>query len=342
MTIQKLRKGDKVAILSPSSGLAGIFPWVLDLGIERLKSNFQLVPVEYPTTRMPAASAKLRADDINAAFADPDIKGIIATLGGHDQIKVLKYIDKEILQNNPKPFFGYSDNTNLHQLLWKLGIPAYYGGSIMTQFAMQGAMHAITEESINNALFEHGEVKLPTANVFTDVDLDWADRSTLNGERSMEKNEGWYWDGNGEVEGVLWGGCVETLTVQLESNIYLPDEEDLKDIVLYLETAEDIPEHWVVEYLLIALGERGILSKTKAVLVGRPKAWQLEKQLDADQKNQYRKDQRDIVVRTVREYNNDAIIVQNMDFGHTDPQIIVPSRNKARIDESTRSVYFKY
>ena len=342
MQLDKLQRGDKVAILSPSSGLAAVFPWVFDLGIERLKTEFDLVPIEYPTTRMTAASPQLRAIDINAAFADPDIKGIITAIGGHDQIKVLKYIDQSIVSQNPKPFFGYSDNTNLHQLLWKLGIPAYYGGSIMTQFAMQGAMHEITTKSIEDALFNKGEVKLPIAESFTDTDLDWANESTLNDERKMEFNEGWYWDGVGQTEGILWGGCVETLTIQMETDKYLPAPEDMQDVVIYLETAEGIPEHWVIEYLLIALGERGILNMAKAVLVGRPKAWQLDKQLDTKQKAQYRKDQRDTVLRTVREYSSSAIIIQNMDFGHTDPQIIVPSRNRARIDSSDHSIFFTY
>ena len=54
-----------------------------------------------------------RAADIHAAFADPGIKAVIASIGGDDQITVLPYLDRELIRANPKPFFGMSDNTNL-------------------------------------------------------------------------------------------------------------------------------------------------------------------------------------------------------------------------------------
>ena len=61
LQLPKLSPGDQVAIISPSSGLPGLFPWVQDLGLERLKSMFNLVPVEYPTTRQMGSSLKDRA-----------------------------------------------------------------------------------------------------------------------------------------------------------------------------------------------------------------------------------------------------------------------------------------
>lgn len=65
----KLNKGDKVAILSPSNGLPGLFPWVQDYGLKRLKDDFGLISVEYPTTRQMGSSLKDRARDIMDALA---------------------------------------------------------------------------------------------------------------------------------------------------------------------------------------------------------------------------------------------------------------------------------
>src|SRR5579884_2713216 len=109
----KLHPGDKVAILSPSSGLPAIFPAVYEQGLQRLREVFRLEPVEYPTTRTWQAPPQERARDIHAAFADPEIKAIISSIGGDDQIKVLKYLDPELIKSHPKAFFGFSDNTNL-------------------------------------------------------------------------------------------------------------------------------------------------------------------------------------------------------------------------------------
>src|SRR5438552_1419608 len=95
-----LNPGDKVAIVSPSEGCAFLFPWVYEQGIRRIKEQFQLEPIEFPTAcKSPeylAKNPKARADDINQAFADTSIKAIIATIGGSDQIRILPYLDKEI------------------------------------------------------------------------------------------------------------------------------------------------------------------------------------------------------------------------------------------------------
>jgi muramoyltetrapeptide carboxypeptidase LdcA involved in peptidoglycan recycling len=106
----KLCPGDKVAVLSPSSGLPELFPAVYEQGLRRLREIFQLDPVEYPTTRKMYSSAQDRARDIHTAFADPEIKAIFASTGGDDQLKVLKYLDPQLMQEHPKAFFGYSDN----------------------------------------------------------------------------------------------------------------------------------------------------------------------------------------------------------------------------------------
>ncbi len=116
-------------MISPSSGMPFLFPWVYEQGLSRIKEIFQLQPVEYPTARQSpdylSNNPKARAEDINRAFADPSIKGIIATIGGIDQIRILPYIDKEVIASNPKIFMGYSDCTNLHLFLWNLGIISY-------------------------------------------------------------------------------------------------------------------------------------------------------------------------------------------------------------------------
>ena len=52
-----------------------------------------------------------------------------------------------------------------------------------------------------------------------------------------------------------------------------------------------------------ALGERGILSRVKAVLNGRPQAWFFDKQFSSQEKKEYKDQQRHIILETVRKYN---------------------------------------
>src|SRR5258708_35478782 len=95
-----------------------MYPAVYEQGIQRLREIFHLEPVEYPTTRMMHSSPQDRARDIHTAFADPEIKAVISSIGGGGQLKVLKNLDPELLQKTPKAFFGYSGKTNpLHFFL---------------------------------------------------------------------------------------------------------------------------------------------------------------------------------------------------------------------------------
>lgn len=340
--LQKLSKGDQVAVISPSAGLPEIFPWVQDLGLKRLSEQFGLVPKEYPTTRKLDSSLEDRAKDVMEAFSDQENKAVFASIGGSDQIKLIKHLDPKVFINNPKPFFGYSDNTHLHNFLWGMGIPSYYGGGVMNQFGMNIQMFDITVNSVKQALFEGGEVELEVSEEYNDIGLDWSKKENLEKQRPLEPNDGLFWDGEGEAEGVLWGGCVESLIVQSSTGKYLPSDEDIEGTILILETAEDIPEHWIVEYLLTGFGERGWFDKFKAILVGRPKAWEFDQQNTPEKKATYRKQQRETILGAVREYNKTIPVVQNLDFGHTDPQVVMPLGNLAKVSTQSKRIYLSY
>lgn len=342
LQLPKLAKGDKVSIVASSGDAAARFPWVYQKGLQQLQSVFGLEPIEYPLTRELHPSLQTRAKHIMDAFADPHTKAVIATIGGIDQIQLLKYLDKEVFLNNPKPFFGFSDNTHLINYLWNLGIPSYYGGSIMTQYAFHGGVQPFTEKFLRLALFEKGEFELTSSEQYNDIGLNWADQSNTDKIRIMEPNEGWYWDGKQNAAGVLWGGCVESLVAQLGTNKYLPNESDLQGSVLFLETSEEIPDPWIVMYVLIAMGERGWFNKFQAVLVGRPKAWEFNKPKTTEQKDTYRAEQRQTVINTIRAYNSSIPIVQNLNFGHTDPQIALPVGQSVRVDTASKRIFANF
>lgn len=340
--LHKLSRGDGVSIISPSADLAGQWPWVLDLGLERLENELGLKPVEYPTTRKTNNSLEERARDIMSAFEDPTTKAVIATIGGQDQVKLLKYLDKNVLLNNPKPFFGFSDNTHLGNYLWNLGIPSYYGGCILTQFAFEQGMQELTLEYLKHAMFDSGEFELKRSEEYNDETNDWSSKDSLKNPRKMEPNENWHWDGNQDAEGVLWGGCLESMVVQSSAQLYMPANEDLERTILFLESADGNTKPWITEYILTGFGERGWLNKFQAVLVGRPKAWELDLKINAKAKAEYRKEQREMVLNIVREYSKDIPVIQNLDFGHTDPQVVLPKGNKARISNSEKKIYLTY
>ena len=94
--------GDRVAVLSPSFAAPAVAPAVHEQAMRRLQEVTGLVPVEYPTTRRLDASAIDRAADLNAAFGDPEIRAVLATIGGDDQITVIPHLDPDLVTTRPR------------------------------------------------------------------------------------------------------------------------------------------------------------------------------------------------------------------------------------------------
>lgn len=336
--LPKLNRGDRVAILSPSFAAPGQWPAVYELGLRRLRDVFELDYVEYPTTAQVGSSPQDRARDLIAAFENPDIKGIITSLGGDDRVLYAKNLPTEPFVNNPKPYFGYSDNTHIQNHLWLCGIPSFYGGALFTQFALQGRMDDLTVDYLRHALFDVGDFKLRASDRYSDIGLDWNDPDNLARRRTYEPNTGWLWDGDVNAEGVSWGGCLESIDEILRHGVPIPALEDFNNIVLISETSEEIPSAEYVHRVYWAFGERGILKRVQGVLVGRAKAWEFNKPQSAKHKQEYRQSQAAIIVQTVRRYNAIAPVAQNLDFGHTEPQICLPYGRRISINSTHKTI----
>ncbi|MGC0332718.1 muramoyltetrapeptide carboxypeptidase LdcA involved in peptidoglycan recycling [Streptomyces sp. SAI-170] len=336
--------GDRIAVVSPSAGLPELFPRPYELGLERLREDFGLEPVEYPTTRKMGATPQERAADIHAAFADPDIKAVIASIGGDDQITVLPHLDRELIRANPKPFFGYSDNTNLLAYLHNTGIVGYHGASVMCELGRPGSMNPLTADSLRAALFDSGPYELKPAERWGDVNGDWADPATFESEPAMRPGDGWTWvNADRVVEGRSWGGCLEIVAWLLMADREIaPDLGHYDGGVLLLETSEDMPSATEVFYVLRGMGERGLLKRFSALLMGRAKTWSFEQPNSPEDAARYAAEQRDAVLRAMRMYAPNTPIVFDVDFGHTDPQLVLPYGGLIRVDGPARRITVTY
>ncbi|GGM91618.1 LD-carboxypeptidase [Lentzea pudingi] len=337
----KPQPGDRVAVVSPAAGLPGLFPLPHELGLQRLRQDFGLIPVEYPATRTMGSTAQERAKDLHAAFADPDIKAVIATIGGDDQITVLKHLDTELITANPKPFFGHSDNTNLLTWLANRGITGFYGGSLMVQFGRSGAMHPTTKDSLKAALFTPGEYRLTESTAYGDKDSPWDDPATFDTEPVLEPSGGWIWhQPNRTVRGRSWGGNLEILSWLLMAGTEINAPEHHDGQVLFFETSEEMPSATEVYRILRNMGERGLLRRFPAVLVGRAKAWSFT---DRDTgRATYTSEQREAVLRAFAEYAPEAMIVFDVDLGHTDPQVVIPVGGTIEVNGPDRTITVTY
>jgi muramoyltetrapeptide carboxypeptidase LdcA involved in peptidoglycan recycling len=321
-----------------------LFPDLHEQGLRRLRDELDLVPVEYPTTRVLGASAADRARDLHAAFADPDIKAILATIGGEDQITVTPHLDGELIRANPKPFFGYSDNTNLLHFLWRQGIVGYHGGSTMVHLARGGRTHSDTMASLRSALFHPGWFDLTCPLAFSDETLNWSEPASLTTEPVARRTSGgWTWyQPNKVIEAPTWGGNLEIVGWLLMADRAVPTPDEIDGHVLILETSEEMPGAEEVFRTLRNMGERGLLGRFSALLMGRAKAWDIHHHTTLPEREVYAADQRAAVSRAMQTYNPDATLIFDVDFGHTDPQLVLPYGGLVRVDGPGRTISVHY
>lgn len=337
--------GDTVAVVAPSSGGAAAARHVLSLAIDRLRSTFEVEPVVHPTARQSdaylRAHPEARAAAIHEMFRDPDVGAAFATIGGDDQLRVLRHLDREVLRANPTRFFGMSDNSNLALFLWREGVVSYYGGQLLNQVATPGYLHPYTERYLERALFEASLGELAAAEEWADLTTGWHE-GYADADPGYEPAPGWTWAGGNEaVEGRLWGGCLAILEWQLMAERYLPDPSRLDGAVLLLETAEDLPPAKRVRWALMAMGERGLLQRFDAVLVGRPATQNWRDERDDEEREVYRRDQREAILGQLERYNPDAPVIFDLDVGHTNPTAPLPIGGRVGIDPAARSIVFE-
>jgi muramoyltetrapeptide carboxypeptidase LdcA involved in peptidoglycan recycling len=335
--------GDKVAVLSPSFAAPAVGPAVHEQAMRRLHELTGLVPVEYPTTRRLGAAPEDRAADLNAALGDPEIRAVLATIGGEDQITVVPHLDPELLRADPKPFLGYSDNTNLLNWIWTNGVAAFHGGSTQVHLGPGPQVDEVHASSLRAALLDGGRLQVTEPGESEDMGKDWQDPAALTEYGAREPTEPWTWAGPARsVTGRTWGGCAEVVQWVLTAGRFPASPDVLEGAVLILETSEELIPARELGWILRSMGERGLLAAVDAVLVARPPTSSFEVRPTLQERAARRAEQRDEVIGTVQRYNPDAVIVVGVPFGHTRPQWVLPYGGDVTVDGTSQTLWADY
>jgi muramoyltetrapeptide carboxypeptidase LdcA involved in peptidoglycan recycling len=330
---RRLQRGDTVAVVSSSWGGPHTFPHVFDRGLSVLANEFGLRIKEMATARMSptdlAKQPQVRAQAINEAFADPSVSAIVASIGGNDSARILRYLDRDLIKANPKIFMGYSDTTSQNVFLHNLGLVAFNGPAVMAGFAQlenfpEASGHALA------ILFEPTDTyayqPFPT---WTERYHDWNDPESNGRVGELHEHDGWHWlNGSGVHEGRLFGGCVEVLEF-LKGTEHWPTQEFWNDRILFLETSEEKPTIKQVRYWLFNYGMQEVFDRAAGLIVGRARDYSPTEKLEFDTMI------REVVVEQFGAA--DLAVVTNVDFGHTDPQWILPLGVRAELDVDQRS-----
>lgn len=327
----RLRAGSRVAAVTLSWGGPGAIPARYEAGKRQLEEAFGVTVVEMAHTcaapEWIADHPEARAADLMSAFADDSIDGIVATIGGHDSIRLLPWLDLAVIASNPKVVLGYSDTTVTHFACRKAGLTSFYGPSIMSGFAENCGLHDYLRDSVVRTVFSAdvpGDIPANT-NGWTVEYLDWAEPGNQARRRALQPSSPWrFLQGSGSSRGRLLGGCMEVLPA-LRGTPLWPQLHEWRNAILFLETSEAgaSPEDLLRELRVYAA--EGVLSELAGILFGRPGG-----QIDPARFALYD----EVLLQVVRDENGlDALpVVAGMDFGHTDPMMVMPLGALAEID----------
>lgn len=324
---QRLRPGDTIGIVSPSWYGGAAFAHRVERGVAQLAAlgfKTKFAPHALNAAGYVSDTPQHRADDIHAMFADPEVRAIIATIGGDHSCHLLPLLDWRLIRASPKIFMGFSDITVLNVAIWTLtGLVTFNGPSLMTDWAEYPRMPEYAEKYALRAIASPEPIGVvDPAPWWTDEFLDWETQADLVRPRERRPTSGWRWLRGGRAEGILVGGCLESLQ-HLRGTRFWPD---WREAILFIETSEEKPSPATVDGMLMDYANMGVLAQLRGLLVARPFGYADEERARLHQ----------VILERTKGF--DFPVVADMDFGHTTPIFTLPIGCRAVIDGDARQV----
>ena len=332
---RRLRAGDKIAVVSLSWGGLGDEGLIHKFHIakERLEKDFGLEVVAMPHalsgTAFVAAHPELRAKDLMDAFADSSIAAVFCAIGGDDTIRLLPYIDYDIIRNNPKIFMGYSDSTVNHLMMYKAGVGSFYGPSVMCEFGEYVKMFDYTAQAVRDVLFgDTTGYEIKPSPFWSSDFVPWDEKNAHIGKQLIPDEKGYeVLQGTGKARGHLLGGCLDVFQMAVGTEIF-PTLEQWKNAIMFIETSEVNPPPEYVRWTLRNLAAQGILRVLSGIIVGKP------------QGEKYYDEYKQTILQVVagEEKLTDLPIIYNVNFGHAFPIGIIPYGVMAELDCGRKTI----
>ena len=237
---KRLKKGDVIGIISPSSSPEDLFR--INKGVSYLESLGYKVKVGKNVGHYHgylAGTDEERVNDLHNMFADKNVNAIICVRGGYGSPRLLDKIDFKIIAHNPKIFVGYSDITALQMaFLMKTGLLTFAGPMLAVDF--YNSVSPYTEEmfwALVTSNKKFGRIKLP-------------------------ENEKTFTIVKGSAKGRMVGGNLATLASLIGSK-YFPD---MKNRLLLLEEVSEAP--YRIDRMFNQLKLAGIFNTISGLILG--------------------------------------------------------------------------
>ncbi|MBS1709116.1 MAG: LD-carboxypeptidase [Armatimonadetes bacterium] len=239
-----LKPGDTVALIAPASKLPDAkeaeeaCSFIKALGYRPIMSENANKSWGYLS-----GTDEERAHDLNWAFKNPEVRGIVCIKGGYGAMRILPRLDYAAIRRHPKVLVGYSDVTALLNAIYKKTGLVTFHGPVATSTAREYSTNWL-QKAIGHAS-RVGTFAQPDAATASKGDLQLA---TLHG---------------GKARGRLVGGNLTLLSHLMAT----PYEPDFAGKILFIEDVTEAP--YRIDRMLTQLWLNGALGKVKGVAVGQ-------------------------------------------------------------------------
>ena len=316
--MKKLKKGDHIRVVSPSSSIQSIGGFEANLAakerLEELGFHVSFSSNYFEHDLFDSASITSRVEDLHEAFADESVDAILATIGGYNSNELLPYLDYDLMAQNPKIFCGYSDTTALLNAIYtKTGIQTYMGPSY-SSFKMEAGQDYQTEAWLKAVMQDDYDL-VPSKEWSSDP---WYDPTK---PRHFMPTE-WKVYNAGSALGTIIGGNLSTFSL-LRGTPYAPQAENY---ILFVEEAEGYPpEHFLRE--LAALLQA--YPSPQAVIIGRfPKECEMTEEIL-------------LAILDKHPLLKNIPVLYDVDFAHTQPLFTITIGAQAALDTDEMVIHVK-
>ena len=307
----KLKPGDEVRVVAPAVSLSIISEECKKLAEQRLRNlglNVTYGKNVYEKNEFDSSTIKQRIEDLHDAFGDKNVKAILTVVGGYNSNQILKYLDYDIIKNNPKILCGFSDITALQNaILKKTGLITYSGPHFSSFGMIKGFEYTL--DYFKKVLMSNEIVKLVPPKEWSD-DVWFMDQEN----RTFMENSGYNIINEGEAEGNIVGDNLCTFNL-LRGTEFMPS---LTDSILFLEDDEK-SNSGLFDRDLQSLIHLHDFKFIKGIVIGR---FQKKSDISLDVLTK--------IIKSKKELDNIPII-SNVDFGHTSPRVTFPIGGKVKI-----------
>ena len=338
-----------VTIVSLSSGILGepFIRFEAEIGLRRLKEyglKVKFTPNALQGMEYVKAHPEKRAEDLLAAFRDPETDMILCAIGGDDTYRLLPYLfeHNELAEAvTDKVFLGFSDTTLNHLMLHKVGPRTFYGQAFLPDLCELGPeMHPYTRKYFEE-LISTGSIR-----EITPSDVWYEERKEFSPDQvgkplSPHPNQGFeLLQGPARFSGKILGGCIDSLYDMFCGDRYadmpelcrkyqlFPDAQEWEGRILLLESSEEKPAPEKYRKALEQLKSAGVFDAVNGVLAGKP--------MDETYAEEYKKLLTEVIGRP------ELPILFNLNIGHAMPRCIMPFGMKADVDAERQVIHFSH